>query len=197
MLKKIIRNPSLIVLSAVFAIVSGCTTGSPMVLEKLDSLTSVTVTYSQTPVVMSLEVPFGSDLARDYTQVGAIEVNRMGTLQYFIWLGISDNTYMVSENEQPQGYESIVLVADGEKMPLNLRGWNHESIGTSEPTYKKMYSDSIDAYYQVTLEQIEMLTKAEGLQLQTTDAAPKTFVPWYEEATAKNDLVEFVRTVKQ
>lgn len=181
----------------VVAILSACTATQPSVIEKLDELTAVTITYSRTPVILSPDTPYDETAARDYVQIGAIEVNRMGTLQYFLWLGIVDIDHMESSNSHPKGFESIVLIVDGAEIPLDVLGWTQAAIGSSEPVYKKLFRSGSDAYFQVTLEQIRLLAEAHSLQLRTTDSAPKEFIPAYRQATAKNDLAEFFRTVSQ
>jgi len=44
-------------------------------------------THSRTPIVMSTDEP--SDLARDYVQIGAIEINRMGALRYHLCFNLT------------------------------------------------------------------------------------------------------------
>lgn len=194
-----VRSPHLsaAISLAVLTILSACTAGQPAVVEQLDELTAVTVTHSRTPIILSPDTPYDEAAARDYVQVGAIEVNRMGALQYFLWLGIWDIDHITSADNHPKGYESIVLILDGDTVPLDVLGWTHEAIGTSEPVYKKLFKTSVDAYYQVTLEQISLLTEADDIRLRTSDSAPKEFVPWYRQTTAKKDLAEFLRMVTQ
>jgi hypothetical protein len=128
-------------------------------------------------------------------QIGAIEVNRMGTLQYYLWLGISEMNYEATANEQPEGFESIVIDVGGEKIPLDVLGWTENAIGVSEPVYKKLFSTSVDAYYQVTLEQIQLLNEVDGIKLLTTGSEAREFVSWYRQDTAKDDLAEFLQSV--
>jgi hypothetical protein len=190
---------------AVITLLSACGAGQPIAVEKLDELTAVTITHSRTPLILSPDTPFEEDVAKDFVQIGPIEVNRMGTLQYFLWLGILDIDYMESQDEEsqdeesqgehPQGYESIVLSFDGEESPLEIHGWTENSIGVSEPVYKKIFSSATDAYYPATLEQIGRLAEAEAIQLRTSDSEPKEFVLLYKQTTARNDLAEFLRTV--
>jgi hypothetical protein len=130
-------------------------------------------------------------------QIGAIEVNRMGTLQYYLWLGISEMNYEATASKQPEGFESIVIDVGGEKIPLDVLGWTENAIGVSEPVYKKLFSTSVDAYYQVTLEQIQLLNEVDGIKLLTTGSEPREFVSWYRQDTAKDDLAEFLQSVTQ
>jgi hypothetical protein len=190
------------ILMAVLTLLSACGAGQPTVVEKLDELTAVTITHSRTPLILSPDTPLEEDIARDFVQIGPIEVNRMGSLQYFLWLGILDTDHTEDQDEEskeehPGGYESIVLLFDGEELPLNVHGWTQNSIGASEPVYKKLFKSATDAYYPATLEQIELLTAAEAIQLRTSGSEPKEFVLLYKQTNARNDLSEFLRTVSQ
>ena len=184
---------SMVVLTIVF----GCATGELPVVEKLDERTSVTITRSRTPIIMSPDTPYDRETPRDYVQIGAIEVNRMGTLRYYLWLGISDMEHMASDNLRPNGFESIVLSVGGEELRLDVLGWTAEAIGASEPVYKKIFPDSDDAYYRVKLDDIQSLTAVGALTLRTTGTKSKEFIPWYKQTTAKEDLAEFLRVVSQ
>ena len=187
---------------AVLAVLSACAAGQLPVVEKLDDLTAVTITYSRAPLVLSTDT--STDLApardhiqigRDYVQIGAIEVNRMGALQYYLWLGISDATYTESADKRPNDFDSIVFIADDDEFKLDVHGWTPGAIGTSEPVYKKLFRSSVDAYYQVTLEQIRLLTEADDIKLRTTASAPKEYVLSYRPA--EDDLAAFLRAVLQ
>lgn len=180
---------------AILAILSACAAGQPPVVEKLDELTAVTITHNRTPFVMSTDTTYDPEAARDYVQIGAIEVNRMGTLKYYLWLGISEMQYTENTDQPPEGFESIVFVVAGEEFQLDVLGWTQAAIGVSEPVFKKLFGTSVDAYYAVTLEQIQLLTEADAMIFRTTGSAPKEFVSWYKQTTAKNDLSEFFRTV--
>ena len=185
---------------AALALLSACGAGQPTVVEKLDELTAVTITHSRTPLILSPDTHLDENIARDFVQIGPIEVNRMGTLQYFLWLGILDTDYTEyqgekSQEEHPQGYRTIVLSFDGEELPFDIHGWTENSIGVSEPVYKKLFDSATDAYYPATLEQIRLLAAAEAIQLTTSGSEPKEFVLVYRQATARDDLAEFLRTV--
>lgn len=180
---------------ALLAILSSCATEPTAVVEKLDDLTAVTYTYSRTPVILSPDTPFDRESARDYVQIGAIEVNRMGALQYYLWLGISEMNFEANSDEQPEGFESIVLDVGGDQIVLDAIGWTERAIGVSEPVYRKLFSTSVDAYYEVTLGQVQSLAEVDSMRLFTSDSPPRQFVSWYKQSTAKADLAEFIRSV--
>ncbi len=184
-------------LIAIFVILSACATEQPAVVENLDELTAVTITHARTPIILSPETPLDSETVRDYAQIGAVEINRMGSLGYFLWLGISEVDQPDGLDERPEGYESITLSLDGREIPLDLIGWTHNAIGTSEPVYKKLFRTSVDAYYEVDLAQIQLMNDADVIEFRTSDAPPRKFVAWYRQSRARDDLAEFVRTVTQ
>jgi hypothetical protein len=180
---------------AALAFLSACATGQPPVVEKLDDLTAVTVTHSRTPLFLSPETETTGVTAREFVQIGVIEVNRMGALEYFLWLGIWDRDNFDSGAAQPEAYASIVILTETESMPLEIHGWSHASIGTSERAYKQIFPEELDAYYEVSIEQIKMLAEATSVKLETTGPESKRFVPWYNQDKGKADLQAFVSAV--
>jgi hypothetical protein len=120
----------------------------------------------------------------------------MGSLQYYLWLGITEANPAVNAAKHRDGFESIVFSVGNESIRLDVRGWTPAAIGTSGPVYHKLFSDSADAYYPVTLDQIQLLTNSENLTLRTTGPAPKEFVSWYRQTTFEGDLTEFLRSVR-
>jgi len=192
-----VRSPHLsrVLSIAVLAIVSACAAEQRAVIDKLDEVTAVTITYSRTPITMSTDTY--SDVARDFVQIGAIEVNRMGTLNYYLWLGISQVIYAESTYTQPEEFESVVFAVSGEEFQLKILGWTQESIGAGERIYKKLFRNSADAYYEVTLEQIQLLIDVDAVRFRTTGPAAKEYEPWYRSFSAKDDLEEFLWAVSQ
>ena len=182
---------------ALLAGLSGCASGQPPVVEKMDAVTAVTITHSRTPLILSPETPYDRDAARDYVQIGAIEVNRMGALRYFLWLGIARVDDLAEAQNPPAGFESIELLAGGERIKLDVSGWSPAAIGAGEPVYKKLFRESADAYYETGLDTIQALAATDDLKLYTTGTDATEFVLLYKQDTAKDDLAEFVQAVLQ
>lgn len=181
----------------VLLMLTACATEKPSVIEKFDELTAVTVTHNRTPIIMSTDTPISTRELRDYVEIGAIEVNRMGALRHYLWLGISVAGLTQSANGHPEDFESVVFVAGEENIQLDVLGWSHESIGTGARVYKKLFSSSIDAYYEITLDQIQVLADADAIKVRTSGSVPREFVLWYKPVTAKGDLIEFLKAVSQ
>jgi len=175
--------------------VAGCASSSPNINEKLDQLTGVTTTFVNTPLVMYRDTPSQAAYARNYAHLGPIQVNRRGSYKYYLWIGIWNTMQTTDLGEHRDGFESIVLFADGEPLLLELSGWAPEAIGTSEPVYLKPVASSADAYYQVTADQIRLIAQSRDIRLRTTGSSPKDFELWDDQKSARNDLTEFLTRV--
>ena len=174
---------------------AACATTERPVKDGLDLLTGVTVTYSNTPLVVYRENPSRAAHARNYVSLGPIEVNKSGAYKYYLWLGIWSTLQTDNRIEQQDGFESIVLIADGEPLLLDIAGWTPEAIETSAPVYPKPVASSLDAYYRVTADQIRVIAEASDLLLRTTGPSPREFGLWGEQQSAKNDMNEFLDSV--
>lgn len=189
-----VRIPSLsitvFVLVGVF--VSACSAGQPTVVQKLDERSAVTVTYGATPMVMSVDESYGRSNERRYVQIGSFEINRMGNRTYYLWLGISglDESRMTSGSAA--AFESVELLLDNQSLNLNVVGWSPGSVGVGEPVYRKLYATSIEAYYPITLEQIQLLANSTMPKIRTAGTEPVEYVPWYQQAAFKKGLEEFL-----
>ncbi len=182
-------------IGTIVLILSACAADPPTVSEKLDWQTGVTVSYVTTPLVLYRETPAQAAYAKDYAHVGPIQVNRSGTYQYFLWVGSWATMQRTDILEHRDGFESIVIFADGEPLVLELSGWTPDAIGTSESTYLKPVASSTDAYYQVTVDQIRLISEARDIRLRTSGSYPKEFELWDEQTSARNDLAEFLNSV--
>ena len=188
------KNPNLILL-AITVLVAACSAAQPTVVQKMDEQTAVTVTYGATPMVMSLDEPYGQSSQRRYIQIGSFEINRMGTRNYYLWLGISGLGENAMASGGASGLESVQLLLDDQSIDLEVTGWSHGAVGVGEPVYKKLYATSLDAYYPITLEQIQLLANATNPRLRTSGAESIEYVPWYQQALFKKDLDEFLGMV--
>ncbi len=175
--------------------VVGCASTSATINDKLDPLTGVTVTFSGTPLVMVRDNPSQAAYARNYVHLGPIQVNRSGSYQYYLWIDIWNTMQTADLSEHRDGFESIVLFADGEPLLLELSGWTPEAIGTSEPVYLKPVASTADAYYRVTADQIRLIAESRDIRLRTTGSSPKDFELWDDQESARNDLTEFLTRV--
>jgi hypothetical protein len=173
--------------------VAGCASSTSSINDYLDPLTAVTVSYAKVPLVMYRDVSGHAAYARDYVHAGPIQVNRAGSFRYYLWVGIWSTLQDVDMFERRDGFESIVIFADGEPLQLDIAGWTADAIGASEAAYQKPVASAADAYYEVTMDQIRLLGEASNVQLRTTGSKPESYEPWDDQRSAKNSIAAFVR----
>lgn len=173
----------------------GCASSGPVVTDKLDPQTAATFTFCNTPLVMYRDTPSRAAYARNYIYLGPIQVNRAGAYQYFLWVGIWNTMQTADLTERRDGFESIIIFADGEPLFLDIAGWTPDAIGASEPVYLKPVASASDAYYRVTADQIRLIAEAREIRLRTTGSSAREFTMWDEQKAARSDLADFVNRV--
>jgi len=174
---------------------TACATSTAPVSEVLDPLTAVTATYSNSPLIVYRDNHSRAAFSKNYVSIGPLEINKSGTYNYYLWLGIWSTLQTNDPTEQQDGFESVVLLVDGEPLLLDLVGWTPASIGTSEPVYPKPFATSLDAYYRITADQVRLIANSSDIVLRTTGAAPLEFELWGEQKAARSDLNEFLHYI--
>lgn len=170
----------------------GCTSSTALTGEKLDPVTSATISYSEQPLVFYRDVSGRAALAKDFVYMAPVAVNRGGNYRYYIWLGIWTVAGEGSTDATRDGFESILLLADGEPLQLKITGWTVDAIGASEPVYSKPVASAADAYYELTLDQLRPLADAERLRLHIGGDTRDMFEPWDDQRRGKAALLEFI-----
>jgi hypothetical protein len=169
-----------------------CSTSGPVSMEKFDPLTGVTVTLVKTPLVLYRDNAATAAYARNYVNLAPIQVNRIGAHRYYLWVSVWNTMQIADISERRDGFESIVIFADGEPLVLDVTGWTPESIGVSEPVYIKPVASAVDAYYEVTADQIRLIAQASDIRLQSGGSQAKEFNLWDAQKLARSSLSEFM-----
>ena len=186
-------------IGSLFAVASlgACSTSAPLFVERLDTNTGVTVLNATEPLVLYRDNSGYAAHARDYVYMGPIEVNNMGAETYYLWLGIWSTMRDVTRlDSQRNGFESVVLYADGEPMPLEIAGWTLDTIGVSEPVYPSPVAGAADAYYRVTADQIRLITDARDVELRTGTAREVAYTLWDQQSLPSTSLQAFVHRAR-
>ena len=161
--------------------------------DKLDPTTAVTITYSRTPMVFYRDDFGKAAFARNYVHLGPLEVNRAGSFHYYLWLGIWNTMQNATSGEPRDGFESIVIYADGEPLALELSGWTPATIGASEAVYVRPVASAADAYYEVTVDHLRLIAASADIRVQSTGPGTRTYEMWDEQKSARKSLTEFLR----
>jgi len=159
----------------------------------LDPLTSVTITYASKPIVFYRDVAGRAAYAKDYVYLGSLEVNRSGEFRYFLWLGIWKTMQDARPGQTLDGFESIVVFADGEPLPLEVAGWTPAAVGASESVYIKPVATAAESYYLVTADQLRLMAEASDIRIQTGGAQAEVYELWDDQRIARYGLYGIVR----
>lgn len=171
---------------------SGCSSSTSFVRDDFDPGTAVTITTASAPLVFYRDSSHRAAFARDFVYLGPIQVNRMGSYRYYLWLGIWSAIPDVVPSDRRDGFESVTIFADGEPLQLEVAGWREESIGASEPVYTKPVASAADAYYEVTIDQIRLIAESRDLRILSTGPEQLSFEPWDNQQSAFDGLRRFV-----
>lgn len=174
-------------------LIAGCASNSALISSHIDPVTSVTVSYSRTPMVFYRDVSGRAAYARDFVHMAPLEVNRSGEYRYYLWLGIWTTMANAGPTQPRDGFESIVVYADAEPLPLHLAGWAGDAIGLSEPVFLKPVASATDAYFAVSIDQLRLIMEAKDLRLQIIGPRDDTYEPWDDQRSGKASLVEFLK----
>lgn len=172
-----------------------CGTSGPLITNQLDPNTGVTVTHMKSPLVLYRDDSARAAHARDFVYIGPLAVNRTGEYHHFLWLGIWSSMHDQGASAQRDGFESIVIFADGEPLRLELEGWTLSSIGVSQPVYDKPTATAADAYYPVTMDQIRVIAEARDIRLRTGGPRAESYEPWDNLSQGLSGIREFVRSL--
>ena len=181
-------------LSLIFLVLTACAS-APGVQEFLDPESSVTVSYSDTPLILYQDRSGRAAFSRDYVNIGPIQVNQMGRDRYYLWLGVWSTVEIKYDDRRLNGFELVTVYADGEPMLLNLAGWTPGAVGATRSFYSKPVSSAQEAYYEVSIDQIRMLGEATEIRVQTTGESSESYEMWEKSESATRGFREFLSAV--
>lgn len=184
------RRAAVISNLASLVLFAACASTAP-VIESFDPGTGITVSRTSTPLILYHDNSAAAAHARDFVYVGPVAVNEMGQYRYYLWVGIWSAIDTVDASLRRDGFESVVIFADGEPLLLDVHGWAANSIGASETIYVKPVATAAEAYYPVTLDQIRLLAAARDISLQAGASNGIEYRLWEDQKSARDSLREF------
>jgi len=177
---------------ALLAFLSACAATSGRIHEFLDEQTGATITSSGSPFVLYRDNPSRAAYARNFLHLGPIEVNRAGTYEYFLWVGMWNTMDTSDSIGQRESFDSIVIFVDGEALPLEVAGRTPDTIGASRPVYIKPVASTADAYYAVTVDQIRLISRSSELRIRNSGTSPREYRLWDTQQGARRDMEAFL-----
>ncbi len=172
--------------------IAACSSTSRYVNEYLDPQTAATVTSSTKPLVFYRDNPSQAAYARNFLQLGPVAVNRGGSYRYYVWVSAWSTMQDADMTEQRDRLESLIVFADAEPLILKLAGWTPDVIGVSESIYTRPVASAVDAYYEVTTDQIRLISNAVNVRLSTGPSARDNYEAWDGQKSARESLRAFL-----
>ena len=102
-------------------------------------------------------------------------------------------TVELALSQQLDGFETVIIFADGEPLQLSIKGWTHDVIGASAPVYALPTASTVSAYFEVTFDQIRLIAEATDLRLRSTGARPHSYEPWENGRSGIESLRAFLQ----
>jgi hypothetical protein len=153
-------------LHVLLATCSACAGGHGELLRQhLDERTALVLTGLGEPLVLYREQPQLAAHARDYVQLGPLEVNRQGNLTYYLWMGIWSTIDRGPGSDEGAKFDHVYLFVDGEPMELALGGSVPPFKAQDLRFYDKPVRSTVDAFYAVTADQLRRLGGAKDVYL--------------------------------
>jgi hypothetical protein len=122
MLMRTRRRLELLTSGALLVALAACqATGN--IRERLDARTGLTWASERAPVVFARTEARYSRSARDYLYIGPVEINRQGTRDYYLWVGVAstlDRGYVAPAMSLP---DELYVEVGGEVMEFPLQSW--------------------------------------------------------------------------
>ena len=149
-------------------LMAGCASKSPLMSERLDERTGVTITALDLPVTLAREAPDLAYSSRDYAFVGPVEFNRMGQRSYYLWIGMASTVDRSRTREAPPAPVALSILAAGVPLVVELEKWDDGRGQTLYQTNLPVYATYRAA---VSLDIIKLLANADTLRIGLEGAA--------------------------
>lgn len=171
---------------------ASCAGQAQLTNQFLDEQTGVTVTTVAAPLLLYKDNAALAAHARNFLNVGPVEVNRMGSHRYYLWVGIWSTMETADVDRVTEVFDTLTVIADGEPFILQLAGSTPSAIGASRPIYLKPVASASDAYYEVTADQIRFIAEASDIRIRPNTASFREYRPWSNQRAAYKGLKAFL-----
>lgn len=173
---------AMVLVPVALTLLGGCA-ASPEVEDRFLQTTGSTWRVAGEPLVFQRTEARYSRSAHDYTYVGPVALNRRGTYDYFLWIGIGstlDRGFLAPEDSAP---ESLLLFIDDEPHVLSLMDWDQRVSALPDVVpYDPPVTVRWSMAARITHDQIELISdRGIGrLVLQSASGDAREFQPWGE-----------------
>jgi hypothetical protein len=171
---------------------AGCAS-QPTVKQWLDPVSSVTITAQTEPLVLIRAAPAPSANERDYAQLAAIEVNRMGERKLYL-VAILWTTADLSSNQGSSfedSFAKIEVQLSDRTVALTRHDGEISELGIGDPALPLPIPGSRHIYFPVERNDLRALSQSSSVQL-TARGVPDAPRRYEEFADGRQSLSDFL-----
>jgi hypothetical protein len=171
---------------------AGCA-AQPTVKQWLDPISSVTITAQTEPLVLVRAEPAPTENERDYAQLAAIEVNRMGDRRLYLvaFLWTTGEPSSARDSTAEEAFARIDLQLEDRTVALTRHTGDVAKLGIGDPELPLPISGSQRIYFPV--ERSELLALSQSRQIQLIARGVPDAPRRYEEfSDGRRSLSDFL-----
>ena len=180
-------------------ILAGCA-AQPTVKSWIDPKSSVTVTAQTEPLVLIRSEPAPSLNERDYAQLTAIEVNRMGDRKLYLVaiLWSSAELWADQQGKFEGAFKQIEVNLGDRTVALTPHTGNAAELGISQALPLPI-PGSTQVYFPISRDDLRAISRSSKIQLTARGMpeAPRRYEEWQDGRRSLNDFLGQLPEVNQ
>lgn len=180
-------------------ILAGCV-AQPTVKSWIDPKSSVTVTAQTEPLVLIRAEPAPNFNERDYAQLTAIEVNRMGDRKLYLVaiLWSSAELWTDQQGKFSGAFKQIEMNLGDRTVALTPHDGNAAELGISEALPLPI-PGSTQVYFPISRDDLRAISRSSKIQLTARGVpdAPRRYEEWQDGRQSLNDFLGQLPEVNQ
>lgn len=186
------KYSALFLLSALMLVLAGCAS-QPTVKQWLDPVSSVTITAQTEPLVLVRASPAPNANERDYAQLAAIEVNRMGERKLYLVaiLWTTDDLSSDQRTGADDSFAQIDVKLSDRTVALKRHEGEISELGIGEPALPLPIPGSRHIYFPVERNDLRAISQSSNVQL-TARGVPDAPRRYEEFADGRQSLSDFL-----
>lgn len=180
-------------LIASLMILSGCTTAPSAVTSWLDPVSAVTITAQAEPLVLDRVEKRRTINGRDYAQLTAIEVNRMGERKLYLVAVLWSNAQLTGKqwDNFESSFSKIDLRLDGRSLALNRFADDVSTLGIGQTPMPLPIPGARQIIYPIDRAELRAIVGSQDVQL-TAIGGPLSPQRYEEHKDGRGSLNEFL-----
>jgi hypothetical protein len=172
-------------------LVTGCAT-QPTVKSWIDPKSSVTITAQTEPLVLIRATPVPSMNERDYAQLTAIEVNRMGERKLFLVAILWSSAELWSDQSGnfQNAFKQIEVNLGDRTVALTPHTGDVSELGISEALPLPIPGSS-QIYFPISRDDLRAISRSTRIELSATGVPdePRRYEEWQDGRRSLNDFL--------